>query len=1153
MSIGTYAWLAIVVLIAIEQIVCVRVTMGVEADIACCYAPSYAASVGGEPNAQVLLANAIIGNNFLQRQSGTGARIRIVGYYQSVNDPVDWTTTGGMAAWLQDNDSRVADVVAYGSSVGADLVMYVVKNSDSSSVAAVAYQPGTYAVYNPGAVWYVVLAHETGGHNYGRAHNDGLVNPKTIMLHNYCGGGAAPPYFFTNPKIWFNGVQLQGDVNNNCNMGSLVNGGDNSAPSPQPVADRRTRVIVGPNLNSVVLRWVFTNAPGPAPAGTTNFDLVSGAPAIVRGNGAVYTGKGVRIPGGTTGNVPMNSMAAYIDLPNGIISAHTNITIEIWAVLLSAQNWSRIFDFGRTIQPGDGLGAPGEYTGLPGTPAPGVTQSSDNIMLSGCIGTDINQQRFEARLNGGTQYRIDSGLSTSTGVLHLYTVTFTAGLGAYGSTGGRWQWYRDGYPIGYLDVPFQLAQIEDVNNWLGRSMWSADSNSHAEYYEVRISNVALAPGEVLANYLLGPHYFPSAAVWLTNSDAVGSSSFNASGNWSDGNPPSSTNSYDTLGFTLRTPAAAGSFTFGGALLKLTGGTLIYKGTTSATITVSNLVLDGGTVHHGGSGTCTLAGNVHITTNGGTFNAVNGPFNITANITGSGSLLFLGGATTLSGVNTSYTGKIYIGNGAAGTLVINSPARLGTSPSVFTPDHLVLNRGTLQTTATMALDDPNRGILLDVSGGTFNVAPGTTLTLASVLSSPNTPANVVAGALTKAGGGTLVLASPSNTFRGTVFVDTGSTSTDDGVLRVANNRVLANAHSPIFIRNNNSGRSTIALYGAAEPITLPQAIALNGRNTQVPAICNVTGTNTIAGGISINVGGSNYIIQSDEGRLILGGTITSVATGTRTFTFQGNGDITISGVIADGAATVNLVKTGGGTLVLAGANSYSGTTTVNGGTLLVNGSTGTNAVTVASGATLGGFGTVGGPVTIRSGGTIAPGSTSIGRLTVNSSVTLQSGSTTRIKLDRLTLTNDTLNVAGVLNCNGTLVVTNFRGEFVAGDSFKLFNASGYSGTFALYSLPELTSNLVWKTSRLTVDGSLWVVSTVTPIITQACLAGTEIVMSGVGGTPHWTFYVRATTNIALPFSQWPRIATNTFSPAGSFIFTNAVDLDVQQRFYVLEVE
>ena len=66
-----------------------------------------------------------------------------------------------------------------------------------------------------------------------------------------------------------------------------------------------------------------------------------------------------------------------------------------------------------------------------------------------------------------------------------------------------------------------------------------------------------------------------------------------------------------------------------------------------------------------------------------------------------------------------------------------------------------------------------------------------------------------------------------------------------------------------------------------------------------------------------------------------------------------------------AGDISLVKIGAGTQTLTGANTYSGTTTVNGGTLLVDspGSLPATAVTVNSGATLGGSGTINGPVTV----------------------------------------------------------------------------------------------------------------------------------------------------------------------------------------------
>src|ERR1039457_2841942 len=210
----------------------------IEQDLLASYAASYASSVGGEDNAQVIIANTVAGNNTIQDQGGTGAHMRIAGFYQSANDVTGQTTTGGIVNWLSGNDAHLSDVVSDAATVGADIVVYICNNTDSSSIAGVSQQPGMYSALNPGAVWSGVFAHETGGHAYGRSHSDGILNPKTIMLHNYCGGGGAPPppYFYRNPNIWFNGVQLLGDPNNNCSMGSLVNGGDNSSCSAQAVA-----------------------------------------------------------------------------------------------------------------------------------------------------------------------------------------------------------------------------------------------------------------------------------------------------------------------------------------------------------------------------------------------------------------------------------------------------------------------------------------------------------------------------------------------------------------------------------------------------------------------------------------------------------------------------------------------------------------------------------------------------------------------------------------------------------------------------------------------------------------------------------------------------------------------------------------------------
>jgi fibronectin-binding autotransporter adhesin len=98
------------------------------------------------------------------------------------------------------------------------------------------------------------------------------------------------------------------------------------------------------------------------------------------------------------------------------------------------------------------------------------------------------------------------------------------------------------------------------------------------------------------------------------------------------------------------------------------------------------------------------------------------------------------------------------------------------------------------------------------------------------------------------------------------------------------------------------------------------------------------------------------------------------------------DFLLSGVVIN--ANI-LTKTGAGTMVITGNNTYSAGTRINSGTLLVNNTsgsgTGTGPVTI-NGGTLGGTGSVAAAVSLgANGGSIAPGSMT-GTLTVNSNVT-----------------------------------------------------------------------------------------------------------------------------------------------------------------------
>jgi hypothetical protein len=214
-------------------------------------------------------------------------------------------------------------------------------------------------------------------------------------------------------------------------------------------------LFLPPASAGLVNRWSFNEAAGNATDGLTLVDSISGSVATVRGVDGTFSGTTLILPGTTTGAATPASMAAYVDLPNGLISSKTNLTVEVWATPLSAKNWMRVFDFGRVNTAGVGGGAPGEITGT-GTAGSGGTSASDNLMLSFCRGTNLDQQRMETLLNGGSKTTVDSGIATATGTRYHYVMTFEDGVGVYGSGGGQVTWYRDGLVIGTGAVPFHL-------------------------------------------------------------------------------------------------------------------------------------------------------------------------------------------------------------------------------------------------------------------------------------------------------------------------------------------------------------------------------------------------------------------------------------------------------------------------------------------------------------------------------------------------------------------------------------------------------------------------------------------------------------------------------------------------------------------------
>jgi fibronectin-binding autotransporter adhesin len=184
---------------------------------------------------------------------------------------------------------------------------------------------------------------------------------------------------------------------------------------------------------------------------------------------------------------------------------------------------------------------------------------------------------------------------------------------------------------------------------------------------------------------------------------------------------------------------------------------------------------------------------------------------------------------------------------------------------------------------------------------------------------------------------------------------------------------------------------------------------------------VSGSNTLNAPITVTVGGSTYIFQSDSGTLNLGGAISATG-GSRLLTVTGSGNGILGGAISNGGGTIAIAKSGTGTWTLSGNSTYTGTTAVLGGLLNVNGdnSAATGAVTVAGGS-LGGTGSLGGAITVGTGGAIVPGA-GIGTLTGTQSVSFADGSTYVYEINSASVTADLLRVGTDLNLSGTVALT-----------------------------------------------------------------------------------------------------------------------------------
>jgi autotransporter-associated beta strand protein len=306
-------------------------------------------------------------------------------------------------------------------------------------------------------------------------------------------------------------------------------------------------------------------------------------------------------------------------------------------------------------------------------------------------------------------------------------------------------------------------------------------------------------------------------------------------------------------------------------------------------------------------------------------------------------------------------------------------------------------------------------------------------------------------------GSLTIGSGQTYTIGTTRVGSGTTNVTDAL--TVNGTLVSTTINPgaSVANGNNSATFTLNTGGLVQATTLRR-----------------TGSQNITfdwnGGTIQNRSGGNLTVDATSGTLTIG----LAGTGTHTFEADSGRTITVAATAqlqdkSGEAGTLN--KAGGGTLLLQGANTYSGATTISGGTLMLstNGAIASSSLlSVASGATLnvaavaGGFkiganqtllgsGTVIGNTTIE--GSLKPGN-SPGLLTFNNDLTLAGASSTVMEFLGAGVRGtryDAVNVGGLLTYDGSLTL-DFGATLAQGAyNFNLFDFTSQSGFYDNISL------------------------------------------------------------------------------------------------------
>jgi autotransporter-associated beta strand protein len=458
-------------------------------------------------------------------------------------------------------------------------------------------------------------------------------------------------------------------------------------------------------------------------------------------------------------------------------------------------------------------------------------------------------------------------------------------------------------------------------------------------------------------------------------------------------------------------SSVNSFTLNGSG-KITGtGSITKLGSSTLTIATANDF----------TGPVTIAGGVLSAGTGTALGATNGPTIIT-----NGGTLDIGGQSL--GLEPIFVSGTIVNNGVQAIHALRSVTMTGDSTfggpggaAPFVPPGPTdgVNRWDIRAASTGSTNEP--GTFLSTGGLNFN--------------------------LTKTGSNQMAFVSAA------VDTNLGNIHIIGGMLEFELNTTgMGNPTNTCTVEPNG----LVAFYN--DPFPFNKVFVLNGDGA---GMYNESSANTVIG--SVKLVGSNV------------------------FNIAGT-SLTLASNVISGSGSLN--KIGGGALLISDTNTFTGSTLISTGRVALVGSSslsnspnitlGIGAIldvstrtdgglTLVGGQMLSGVGTIRGNLTNGVGATLSPGIGGVGILTVTNNVSLQ-GTTI---MDIASGTNDLITGASTINYGGALNLVFTPGSLVAGNSFKLFGANSYAGSFATITPATPGANLAWDTSSLNSSGILGV--------------------------------------------------------------------------------